>query len=221
MPKVTQFSIVLILLANLFGLISCSNDNNTAYSPVAPAPAASLVSGPIKVELSIPYAPALDQAIDVTCTISSIYDITDLMLTISSWRRLFSQEGSDTVWPSYAAGDNITQMFNLKANEPLSFSAPIAFQETGFWRINASATGYATVHDRYWSDDTDIYLTINSDNGAIGWPLFGPSEYQQLENGEWVLVPPTSENTTRVDVQNQPPPPAIKLDSTGTPIENP
>jgi len=198
MPKMSQISIVLILLASSFGLIGCSNEKNTTYAPVAP-PAASPVSGPIKVELSIPYAPALNQDVDVTCTVSSIYDITDLTVTISSRRRVISQDGADIEQP-YIPADNTTQVFNLKANQPVSFSSKIMFKETGLWGIDAVAIGYAPIYDHFWGDEASLNLTVNADSGVMGWSLPAPLIYPK----------PGPE-----------PPPAAPPDGTWAPVEKP
>jgi hypothetical protein len=176
MPKIAKITIALILLAGSFGLCDCSNENNTAYTPIAPPPVASPVSGPIKVELSIPYAPALNQDVDVTCIVSAIYDITDLTVTIATLRRVISQDGSDIEQP-YIPGDKITQTFNLKANQPVSFSSKIIFKEIGFWSIDASATGYAPIYDKYSSDEASLSLTVNADNGVMGWTFPAPPIY--------------------------------------------
>jgi hypothetical protein len=199
MPKMSQISIALILLAGSFGLCDCSNENNTAYTPIPPPPIASPVSGPIKVELSIPYAPALNQDVDVTCTVSAIYDITDLTVTITTLRRVISQDGADIEQP-YIPGDKITQVFNLKANQPVSFYSKIAFKETGFWSIDANATGYAPIYDKYWSDEASLSLTVNADSGVMGWSLPSHSIYPK----------PGPE-----------PPPAVLPDGTVAPVEQP
>jgi hypothetical protein len=199
MPKMSQISIILVLLASSIGLIGCSNENNRAPVPVAPLAVATPVSGPIIVELSIPYAPALNQAVDVTCTVSSIYDITNLTVTITTRRRVFAPPGADIEQP-YIAGDNTTQVFNLKANQPVSFSSKIVFKETGFWSIDASATGYAPIYDHFWGDEASLSLTINANNGVMGWSLPSPSIYPKA---------------------GPEPPPAVIPGGTSSPIEKP
>ncbi len=193
--------IILILSVSTLGLIGCSNENNTAPAPVAPLAVATPVSGPIKVELSIPYAPALNQAVDVTCTVSSIWDITDLTVTITTRRRVFAPPGADIEQP-YIAGDNTTQVLNLKANQPVSFSSEVAFKETGSWSIDAVAIGYAPIYDHFWSDEASLNLTVNADSGVMGWTFPAPPIYPK---------PP----------QASPEAPAVLPDSTIAPIEKP
>jgi len=197
MPKIAQIVIVLILLSNSFGLIGCSKENNTAYAPAAPTSVSTPASGLIKVELSIPYAPALNQPIDVTCTVSSLYAFTDIIVKITSRRRVTAPIEANIEHP-YIAGDNITRTFNLKANQLISFSSKMVFKENGFWRITASVA-YAPDADKYWNDAADLYLTINGDQGAIGWSLPGPSIFPE--------APPE--------------PPALLPDGTWTPVEKP
>jgi hypothetical protein len=200
MPKIAKITIALILLASSFGLIGCSHEKNTTYAPVAP-PVSSPVFSPIKVELFIPYAPALNQDVDVTCIVSAIYDITDLTVTISSRRRVISPDGSDIEQP-YIPGDNTTQVFNLKANQPVSFSSKIMFKETGLWRIDAVAIGYAPIYDKYWADEASLNLTVNADSGVMGWTFPAPPIYPK---------PP----------QAPPEAPAVLPDGTTAPVEKP
>lgn len=201
MAKMSQISIVLILLTISFGLTGCTNEKNTASAPIAPASVATSPSGPIKVELSIPYAPALNQDVDVNCTVTSIYDMTDLTVTITTRRRVFAAPGADIEQP-YIAGDNITQVFNLKANQPVSFSSKVVFKEIGSWSIDAVAIGYAPIYDHFWSDEASLNLTVNADSGVMGWTFPAPPIYPK---------PP----------QAPPEAPAVLPDGTIAPIQKP
>ena len=202
MPKLAKISIILILLMDLCGLFACNYENNTAPASVAPTSGATAPSGPIIIEISIPYAPALNQPVSVAGTVSSIYDTTDLAVTISTRRRVIAPYGTDIEQP-YIPGDNTTQIFNLKANQPVSFSSKIVFKETGFWSIDARATGYTPIYDKYWGDDASLSLTVNSDNGVMGWSLPAPPEYPKPPK-----PPPV-------------PPPAIMPNGTIAPVEKP
>jgi hypothetical protein len=174
--KIAKISFIIILLMDLGGLFACNYENNTAPILVPPTSGATAPSGPIIIEISIPYAPALNQPVSVTGTVSSIYDIKDLTITISTRRLVIAPHGMDIEQP-FIAGDDTTQTFNLKANQPVSFSSQIVFKETGFWSIDARASGYAPIYDKYWGDDASLSLTVNTDNGVMGWSLPEPPEY--------------------------------------------
>lgn len=112
------------------------------------------------VKLSLPYAPAVNQTVDLTCTIFSDSDIEDAKVVIESSRRYAGEAYVDVTRP-YVKGETISSTLNLKTNGVVSFSSKTMFKETGLWELNAHARGAY--------DDT-IYLTVGSDKGDIGWP---------------------------------------------------
>jgi len=129
---------------------------------------------PVKVKLSLPYAPAINQETDLTCTIlSSTIDAPDTTVKITLSRRLTSEESLYMTHP-YIISDNITRTLDLKAEQPVSFSTKIVFREAGKWKIRAFASAYV-YHERHLVADYDaIYLTVSSDKGEFGWPPTPP-----------------------------------------------
>jgi hypothetical protein len=107
--------------------------------PVTPVPPTETPSGPIKVELSLPYAPAVNETIDITCTVSSSIDAPNTTVIITSSRRLTSEDSYSMARP-YVISDNVTKTINLKAKQPISFSASMVFKEPGLWEVTAVAS---------------------------------------------------------------------------------
>jgi hypothetical protein len=185
--------------------------------PVTPVPPTESPSGPIKVELSLPYAPAVNETIDITCTVSSIIDAPNTTVIITSSRRLTSEDSYSMARP-YVDGSNMTQTLNLKANQPVSFSASMVFKEPGLWEINAVAS--CTIDKQTDKQRTDkhqtekyklrrgfdaIYLTISSDKSELGWPPIGPVKVRQLKKGDIEGIPSTSDYETPVELLPKPP----------------
>jgi hypothetical protein len=171
MAQIVKIIIVLVLIVTIVGSSGCSERNEVTTSSQLPLPASTPVSDIINVKLFIPYAPVLNQPADVTCTVTSIYDFSDITVKITTRRRVMAAYDADIEYP-YIIGDNISKTLNLKANQPVSFSSKIVIKETGFWRITAYI-GYAPSH-QYWSDKADIYVTVNTDNGTMGWSFPEP-----------------------------------------------
>ena len=197
--------------------------------PVPPASPTEASSVPMNIQLSAPYAPALNEAVDITCTASSIIDIQNVTVTITSSRRLTSDDSYNMARP-YVTSDNVTQTLNLKANQPVSFSTGTVFKEPGLWEIKAVAN--YSIDEQPTDKHTDeqqtekhqlhgefdaIYLTISSDKGEIGWPRTGPLKVLQVKKGDIDGIPSTSEYEP--PVEKLPSPPAILPDGTLTHVE--
>jgi hypothetical protein len=195
--------------------------------PVPPAVPTEASSVPMNIKLSIPYAPALNETVDVTCTVSSITDIQNVIVTIMSSRRLTSEDSYNMARP-YVTSNNVTQTLNLKANEPVTFSTGMVFNEPGLWEIKAAADytdEQQTEKHQIHGEFDAIYLAITSDKSEIGWPRSLPPKVLQIEKGDIEGIPyapqyePSLEellSTSEYEpsVENLPSPPAILPDGT-------
>ena len=176
--------IILILLPIALGLSGCNEEHNAV-----PAPATTEPSSPMQVELSLPYAPALNQAADLTCTVSLNWDpLSDKAdsdqvnaeVTIKTSRRLTTPESEYMTHP-YVTGDNITRILTLKPDQPQSFSTQIVLKEIGIWTIEALATGRLSAESRPIIGGDVIYLTVSTEKGEFGWPPTGPVRIHRYE----------------------------------------
>jgi len=128
----------------------------------------------IKVDLSIPHAPVLNEAVELTCTISSDINILNTTAQI-----MLRRAGTPI-----SVGDNVTTwQGDLKADEPASFSTEILFNKAGKWAIEASAWHVIDEKNSYGGMDV-IYLTVGVDSGAFGWPPTGPVKVEQEGKGD-------------------------------------
>ena len=129
--------------------------------------ALSNVETPINVSLSMPAIPTLNENTEVTCTVSSVSDApnTTARIILPDEVRLVS---GDLTWQ----GD-------LKADESLSFSATVRFEESGNYAIEAVARRVID-EENSWGDIDVLYLNVGVDYGVLGWPSVGPlSEIEQ------------------------------------------
>jgi hypothetical protein len=125
-----------------------SKTNFPAFSP----------SSPIKVNLSISKLPVLNERVEVTCTVVSRSDAPNSTAQIKLSKGAILIDGY-LEWQ----GD-------LKANVPVSFSAQIAFEETGHHKIEATAS-YIIDDKNGWGDLDAIYLDIGTESSNFGWPV--------------------------------------------------
>jgi hypothetical protein len=127
---------------------------STPDSSVSPSATPTLMqylppSPPVKVELSLPTAPLLNEAIELTCTVTSRRDAPNISAQIKLPEGANLSKGNLEWW-----GD-------FKANEPATFSAQIVFIKTGHWRIEATTSGGGL---------GVLFLNIGTDHSEFGWP---------------------------------------------------
>ena len=159
---VLVFVIVMVVVLSL----GCLQKESEEVIPPMPTPE-GVPSTPIEVNLSISKAPALNQTVELTCTVSSIFDVpnTTAQIILPDGARLVS---GDLTW----RGD-------LGADKPIFFSAKIVFKEAGNWAIEAVAR-HVIDEENSWGDIDVIYLNVGVDYGVLGWPSVGPlSEIEQ------------------------------------------
>ena len=161
-------------------------------SPVPSSNAPSAPSAPISVELYMPSAPRLNEAIELTCTVSSLTDMPD------SSARIELPDGVSLI------SGNLTWEGDLKAKHPVSFSVEISFNKADKYAIRATASHMINETDG-WSDMDSIYLTIGTDKSEFGWPPTGPVQIIQTEKGD---VEPVKSSPAEPPVDSLPEPPA-------------
>lgn len=166
----------------------------------SPAPSSNVPSepsAPIRVELYMPSAPRLNEAIEVTCNVSALIDMPD------SSARIELPDGVSLI------SGNLTWGGDLKANHPVSFSAEISFNKADKYAIRATAN-HMINKTSGWGDMDSIYLTIGTDKSEFGWPPTGPLPFRQTEKGDVEPGKPYMKEPPPVD--SLPEPPSITID---------
>lgn len=169
-----------VLLASLAGI--------WGYSESATTPPAN----PMKVDLSISNAPALNETAELTCTITSHYDAPNVTTEIILDNGLELVAG-DLVWE----GD-------LAADTPIRFKATIKSIKTGDWIIQAKA-GYSPDEGAYYMDGSGLYISVGEDSATVGHRRprsYGPQPARQLDPDEIPDLGPSL-----VDPLDEPPEP--------------
>lgn len=128
---------------------------------------------PITTRLVLSKAPSVNEAVDLTFTISSVLAAPETTATIVLPEGAVLVEG-DLAW----TGD-------LEANEPQIVQATISFEREGEWMIEAKAL-HEVGNGDIWGDAAYIYLTV-SDEGHFGFPTETPPD----ASGEEVPQPPS------------------------------
>jgi hypothetical protein len=195
-----------LLLLSIPGCASSQEEGNIQTEPqgegstqppkeIFPAPSSNIPSepsAPIKVELYMPSAPRLNEAIEVTCTVSAVIDMPD------SSARIELPDGVSLI------SGNLTWEGDLKANHPVSFSAEISFNKAGKLAISASAR-HMISEKSGWGDADFVYLNIGADKSEFGWPPTGPVKIIQTEPGD---VEPSKSSPAEPPVESLPEPPS-------------
>ncbi len=149
-------SALIILISSMLIISAC--DSPTEMSDTV-SPAISLSpSSPINVDLSISKLPILNEAVDLTCKVASVYDAPNSTAQIKLSKGATLISGS-LEWN----GD-------LRANIPVSFSSQIIFKDIGHQTIEATAR-HIVDDKNSWSDLDAIYLDIGSESSTFGWPV--------------------------------------------------
>ncbi len=200
-----------LLLLSATGCASSQEEGNIQTEPqeesstqppqeISPAPSSNVPSepsAPIRVELYMPSAPRLNEAIEVTCNVSGLVDMPD------SSARIELPDGVSLI------SGNLTWEGDLKANHPVSFSAEISFNKADKYAIRATASHMINETDG-WSNMDSIYLTIGTDKSEFGWPPTGPLPFRQTEPGDVEPGKPTMKEPP--PVESLPKPPSISID---------
>lgn len=190
------YAIVYLLI--LFVLVSCgtATDSNPTLVPAPSSPptlsipteatttvrpeSGSVESGPsnastpIMAHLTLSKVPLLNEAVDLTFTISSVLDAPGTNATILLPSGAFLV-GGDLEW----TGD-------LRAGEPQVLQATIQFTEEGNLTIEGKASRPLEGGDS-WGDAAFIYLHVSEENSFVGFATPQPPNTSE----EGVPTPPS------------------------------
>jgi len=108
------------------------------------------------VELRASKLPLLAEPVELTCTVVSEMDIPDTLVRIKQLKGI-EFTGGKPQWQ----GD-------LKANEPVSFSATIVFRETGKYSLEAGAKHVIDEKNSIGGLGM-LYINIMADHSEYGW----------------------------------------------------
>ena len=112
-------------------------------------------STPILVHLTMPYAPKLDEVVEVSLEIVAYQDApgTEAEIRVPAGARLVS---GNPRWE----GD-------VKAGSPVSLNVTIKFTQEGEYSLSGVALRPVNA-DMVWGDDDWVYLTVRRDAGFFG-----------------------------------------------------
>ncbi len=147
------------------GKDSGSFDLEEDYRPnTGPYPDTPSEEFPMTVQVDIPKAPRLDEAVELTWTINSIRDIAD----VNGWVNFRRMEGAEEV--EVPAEDILVEgdlnwEGSLKKDTPVQLSAIIRFPAEGDWEIEARARS----PEQEGGCADGLFLNVGKEKGRWGW----------------------------------------------------
>lgn len=159
---------------------------------------------PIGVDLEMSKAPKLNEIVELTCTVSSVFDwdMPNCVANVELPNGAVKVDG-DLSWSGA-----------IEKDIPVQFSATIKFVEEGVWVIEATATEFLD-DDNSWGDITAICLNVTEDQGRFIEEFeAGPGKAEQSSPGDGKLVPEfIEEEELEFSVEIPEDPPAVELNT--------
>ncbi len=154
----------------VFGVSTVMETPVPVASPVAPTPTLQTApppgrpddapSTPLVVTLSMPKAPKVGEAVEVTMEVKAYQDApgTTATITLPPGAQLLDGE---TTWQGDVAVDT-----------PVRLAVTIAFPQAGEFAVEGKALAVINP-DMTWGDLEAIYLTVKADSGSFGYESGG------------------------------------------------
>jgi len=161
---ITLIGAVVLLLSLSIPMMRCAPSGGEATPPDETVP--------IGVDLEMSKAPKLNEIVELTCTVNSVFDMDmpNCVANVELPNGAVKVDG-DLSWSGA-----------IEKDIPVQFSATIKFVEEGVWVIEATATEFLD-DDNSWGDITAICLNVTEDQGRFieGFEK-GPVESGSIES---------------------------------------
>lgn len=169
MKTLDAFTALLVGATLTFSLLGCAPAPASTSAPGSPTSAVSTTPSPVRsdapstplvVSLSMPKAPKVGEAVDVTLEVTAYQDArgTTANITLPPGAQLLKGE---TSWQ----GD-------VMAGTPVRLVATVVFPQAGEYAIEGKALSVVN-SDMTWGDLQAIYLTVKQDSGSFGYESGG------------------------------------------------
>ena len=159
---------------------------------------------PIYINLSISKIPLVNESVDLTCNVSSIMDAPNTTATITL------PDGVEL-----AAGD-LTEQWDLKANEPVFLNATVRFTRADDYIIKAAARRVIDANN-FWGDVESLYLTIGQEASSFthSLPWAGSPSIEVVEGRSEFEVEAEEGRVISIDLPAVPGPDELPVASRG------
>lgn len=127
---------------------------------------------PFIIQLDISKPPLAGEEVNLTCTITSLYDEPDF----SAWITFLKSPGIKTDIPlsEFLVNGDLAWEGDLKSQTPVTYSAVIKFPEEGEWMIHASVNSQERENAQFRGFTDGIMITIAEDKSYYGWKEIKP-----------------------------------------------
>lgn len=146
-----------------------------------PASVTASIKSPVKVDLEISEAPALNQPFQMTCTVKS------MIAAPNTSAEILLPDGAELL------SGKLTWAGDLEKDRAITFTALAVFRKTGNHTIEARAK-YPIDETNFWGDGKEIFLHVDIDRGQFGYLLPPDSEVEKvvaLDNVQFSKALPT------------------------------
>jgi hypothetical protein len=123
--------------------------------------------------LDIAKAPLTGESVQLTCTITSPYDVTDFSMR-SEFRKREGTQLSFVPSSSLLTEGELVWQGNIKALEPVVVSATVQFPEAGDWEIYVEGNSQANELNHLGGYGDSLQLTVGEKRSSYGWVTLYP-----------------------------------------------